>query len=784
MSYDDTNDGLIFPVRDGAAQGTSLERKMLDAVGGSSGIKTRVIDTNDATVRLRTRGGHPEFVATQKVSSAIEQDQFIPDWLSGVMTSGGSLDGIHFGPYYAAPDSTSKFGYLPGAAYVMGRLAVPLDDNHFIPPLEVMEGPQPYSQYSVIQPYRYSGKIRALVQFLLGYGRIRSPSWYTGRLSVPNGVVSTERSNAKKQVSLGYFFADCHGIVVGSDGNPWLVWISSAHGVWIFDLPRIFNSDETAFLTALSNVSPSDTNGMLVWAMFKGIPTGERPEAGDLTQWVRSGCGYQLLTAAAMNGWSECGAVAEHIGWAFNYEGTEARCVGRKTENNGHDYTTLKYYKLTFTVGAKRQKPTVGESLAKLRKRMLKIGVAAHVRAKLLYMSEVKAAEVLNGVTTFDDVVNDSVLTTAPVAACTLISSGGFYPPSGEVKIWSDAAGGCVSFTSGLEPTNPADYAGPFHVFYDNSGTLHEVRWAEASGNTSSGPYCGAYDTRDATNNSSKTTTPYHVDVFNVYHYDVGHSPATDMAVSWGRSWNVTQVTETIITTANTNVGTCFVPCGDRESIVFAKKHTHNGGTHQYQFTQNHLGDIRRYDVYEVGAWVSSPPPVGTTVNTGGCTFTYTGTGDGDRIFVVNPLSYFGGIGSPPSIDSGEWALPCFHPASFSEAYGYQGSTDTRTNHTDPENPLGTFECVAIVGGALRSIKSASDTPGNINYQFSEWFVRSPDPDTEVLQVMRTTSNCLGQTQFSQCYDDLNSGHYLLFGSLPMVIDAVDYFQLNYIGTL
>ena len=781
MSYDDKRAGLIFPTRDGAAQGTALERKMLDAVGGSGGIRTRILDTLDATVRLKTRGGHPEFVTIPKLLNEVVQDQFIPDWLSGAMTSGRSLDGVHFGPYYASPDSITKLGYATGAAYVLGRLAVPLDDSHFIPPLEVMEGPQPYSQYSVIQPYRYSGKMRWLVQFLLGYGRIRNPSWYTTHFETPAGVVSTEVHNSKKKVSYGYSFSDCHGIAIGADGNPWLVWISSSQGVWIFDLPRVFNSDETTFLTALSETTPVDTNGMLVWASFKGFPTGERPEAGDLAQWVKSGCGYQLLEASAMNGWATCSPVAEQIGWAFKYDGTEARCVGKKTENNGADYTALKYFKLTFTIGTRRAK-TTGAALAKLRKRMLIPGAAAHVRAKLMYMSEADAGGVLAKAITFDAVTNASVLETDPVAACTLQASGGFYPPNSEVKIWQDSAGGCVSFVTATEPTNPNNYTGPFHVFYTESGTLHEVKWGGASGGNSSGPYCTAYDTRDKASGSKTTDTSVY-EVFNIRNYSIGFSTSTDMAESWSRRWNVTLVRQIVITNNNTNVGTSFVPCGDRESIIFAKKHTHTGGTHQYIYSHDSITDARVYNVTQVGAWVSSPPPVGTSVTVSGCTFNYTGTGDGDSIFVENPLTYYTFIG-PPAIDSGEWALPCFHPSDFTVAYGTVSTTDTRTDHTDAEPAAGTFECVAILDGQLRTVKSATDTPGNINAQFTQWFTRSPDPDTLVLQVMRATANCLGPTTFSQCYDDLNSGHYKLFGTLPMTIPGLENFQLNYIGTV
>ncbi|HND03255.1 MAG TPA: hypothetical protein PK782_14350 [Nitrospira sp.] len=773
-----------LPVREGEAQGNSIERKALFQVSGPDGIRTRVLNTQDVTVRLKTRGGNPEFVTERRRVPVAGQTPFIPDWLSGVMTSGFSLDGKHFGPYFAAPDSVMKFALSEGTPYVMERLNVGLADSHFIPPAEVTDANLPYSQYAVIQPYRYSGKMRALVQFILGYGRIKYPSWYSTHFVTPSSTVSTEKAFTRKQVAYGYSFSDCHGIAIGADGSPWLIWISSSQGVWAFDLPRIYGSDDPAFYAALADTDPNDTAGMMAWPAFKGFPTGERPEVGDLAQWVASGCGYQLLTTEQMSGWADCGALSDHLGWAFKYDGSEARCVGKKTENNGLDYTALNYYRLTISIGEKRALETGGRSLAALRKRMLKPGVAAHVRAKLMYMTEAKAAEVLGGITAFVDVINAPALTAQPSATCTLLSSGGFYPPPGEVKVWSDAVGGCVSLSLSPEPTNPADYSGPFHVFYSSSGTLYEIKWGAASGSTGSGPYCNEYDTRDKTGGSSAVVVTSQEDAFNVHHYAIGSSPASDLPIDYVRAWNVTTTTETVSTSGHTNAGTCFVPCGDRESVVLAKKHTHNGGTHQYAYNKFIKSDKR---AYRVGFIYSTSPPIypnGQSVTSAGCTFNFTGEGQGDWIFVANPLDYYpSNTLNPNGVDSGEWAVACFHPQDDVISYGQHNTTDTRTNHTDAEPARGTFECVAIVGGELRTIKDVSDTPAGINALYTQWFTSSPDPGTNVLQVMRTTANCFGAA-YAQCYDDLNSGRYIHFGVLPMTVENADDAHLNYIGVI
>ena len=72
MAYDDKDDMMFFPTRNGVAQGSGVERKMLDSVGGALSIRTKILVNPDgSTTRLKTRGGMPEFV-TESAKKIIE----------------------------------------------------------------------------------------------------------------------------------------------------------------------------------------------------------------------------------------------------------------------------------------------------------------------------------------------------------------------------------------------------------------------------------------------------------------------------------------------------------------------------------------------------------------------------------------------------------------------------------------------------------------------------------------------------------------------------------------
>ena len=67
MSWSEDDWGKpFFPTRFGSPQGHATERKMLDAVGGFDGIRTKIRTNPDgSTTILKTRGGMPVFTTTQ-----------------------------------------------------------------------------------------------------------------------------------------------------------------------------------------------------------------------------------------------------------------------------------------------------------------------------------------------------------------------------------------------------------------------------------------------------------------------------------------------------------------------------------------------------------------------------------------------------------------------------------------------------------------------------------------------------------------------------------------------
>lgn len=78
--FDDDDDD-IFPTRDGAAQGKSLENRMLQSVGGKNTIRTKIVENADGSkTRLRTRGGMPEFV-TEKTDKVVVSEEISFDAL-------------------------------------------------------------------------------------------------------------------------------------------------------------------------------------------------------------------------------------------------------------------------------------------------------------------------------------------------------------------------------------------------------------------------------------------------------------------------------------------------------------------------------------------------------------------------------------------------------------------------------------------------------------------------------------------------------------------------------
>lgn len=73
MNFLDDIIGKVFPTRMGGAIGASEENRMIKAVGGEDGIRTKIqINPDGSTTMLRTRGGAPEFTTTKPRPKPVE----------------------------------------------------------------------------------------------------------------------------------------------------------------------------------------------------------------------------------------------------------------------------------------------------------------------------------------------------------------------------------------------------------------------------------------------------------------------------------------------------------------------------------------------------------------------------------------------------------------------------------------------------------------------------------------------------------------------------------------
>ena len=250
--------------------------------------------------------------------------------------------------------------------YQSQRLAVPPAAG--FPELQNLAGTR--SQYSGLCSSMYSGRMRRLVQTVMGYGRLPfSQVAATGdarKLALQYGV----------QVVYDYRWHRTHGVTVGEGGKLWLLEISIGRGVLAMPLPLVphsarlkDSSENTAIIEAVT-----EYGGL---PLGTGFPTGPALEAA-----IKGGDILRLLTAAELTDFYRMTPYSTAMGWSFNDRGTEAHNTGWYWHED--QLRRAAHYSVQIKIGAVKKDRRPGEpmAVASARLQLMASGVLYHPSAK------------------------------------------------------------------------------------------------------------------------------------------------------------------------------------------------------------------------------------------------------------------------------------------------------------------------------------------------------------------------------------------------------------------
>lgn len=206
------------------------------------------------------------------------------------------------------------------------------------------------SQYLLLHPSSYSGRMQKLVQMLLGYGRIQPQLAYGSREQQ-----ATVSSNGV-QVQYDSRWHRCHILTTGADGTQWVVEISIGRGVLAMRLPKYPSKrvriDENS-PTWLSTVVEE----------FGGLPTGEPfPTGKVLNGAIETGEILRLATAEDLAEFYRMSPYSSALGWTTNSKGDEAHNTGWYWGED--NIRRSAHYRLVINIGPLKKKREENEPIA------------------------------------------------------------------------------------------------------------------------------------------------------------------------------------------------------------------------------------------------------------------------------------------------------------------------------------------------------------------------------------------------------------------------------------
>jgi hypothetical protein len=231
-------------------------------------------------------------------------------------------------------------------------------------PVVSLTGPPPkvYSQYRLIKPTMFSGRMRIVVQLLMGMGRQEPPTKEqqlifrglddTDRVAVeyynndPRGSLSSDDAMLGS-IDYWYHWNKTEGVYTTDGGRYYLISISAA-GVWAMRLSVL----------AMSNwVLPDSAKEYLDdLPLGYSFPTTTPTEAGRPSPWdqaVSEGWVKRIITADDMaQFYGELSSTYTECGWAFSMSGKRANNVGWKLNGpRPYDYPVFEHWSIEISGG-------------------------------------------------------------------------------------------------------------------------------------------------------------------------------------------------------------------------------------------------------------------------------------------------------------------------------------------------------------------------------------------------------------------------------------------------
>lgn len=355
MPFDDDKFGTLFPTRTGDTIGAANERKMLDAIGGADGFRTRMrTGPNGVTTILRTKNGMPHFSNLPGSPAEVppdEADQSIymetgeltwsvpglenptrsypATWHFGNVAPSGawlgqvSLAGVQATPQPTPADTGVLRDSIDSLAIGFPRKLYP-DDT--VNPTTDAASRDTYSDTTVLKklvaswfpPEKFSGKLRQFIQAQYGAKETPGTFFYSIEVLGESALLQYQPTSLAEAPRIQFYFWShaTTGLFTGPDYTYYLIQITSSN------TPG--NMDITGMPIRLSASGKA-----LRKAIIAGTITGDNIKKAEAYMFAEAVIETNKQFYAGSFPVGSCGTGGGTLawGWKFNQAGTAASIV-------------------------------------------------------------------------------------------------------------------------------------------------------------------------------------------------------------------------------------------------------------------------------------------------------------------------------------------------------------------------------------------------------------------------------------------------------------------------